>query len=451
MLKLKKNKREEKQAANQQLVKETNLTLIFNLINRYGPVSRADLAHITGLSPTTVSSLAEELIKNDIIIETGEGTTATSGRKPIMLEVNPAGGYIASIEMIESGFIFSLYDLKCSEVYEKKYKVSNYNSIGLIIAEIVGEQLRTLGIEENKLFGICLGVPGLIDVEKNCVITSTVIPIDENNNFYHYIKDRFKEIPVFLGNESWFSAYAEKEFGIDSDIRNLIFIDINVGVGAGIILNGQIFTGFLGLAGEIGHMSIDMDGPVCKCGNRGCLETMVSIPAIIRNIIYEIESGKNSVLKEMSKCCITKAFKPNKTSDPNNISNVNNVINNVEINPNNGMYANGIDISLIQDAFERKDDLVMNIIELTARRLAFGITNIINLVNPEVVVIGGEITKLGPAFLEKTTHYLENMQLKPNKHKIKVKYSTLKGNTVTLGGAKYVLDNILNTGILLEV
>ncbi|NSW89902.1 MAG: ROK family transcriptional regulator [Firmicutes bacterium] len=415
MLKLKKTKKEEKQAANQQLVKETNLTLIFNLINRYGPVSRADLANITGLSPTTVSSLAEELIKNDIIVETGEGATTTSGRKPIMLEVNPAGGYIASVEMVTEGFFFYLYDLKCNQVLGKKVEVTDYSTIGQEIVVTLEKNLQAANIDEVKLFGICLGVPGLIDTENNRVTTSTVIPIDESNDFYYYIKDRYNDIPILLGNESWFSAYAEKEFGSDSNVRNLIFIDINVGVGSGIILNGQIFTGSLGLAGEIGHITIDINAPGCKCGNRGCLETMVSIPSIFHNIVAGIKSGRDTIVKDVI-----------------------------------GNNFNKINIDIVREAFSKKDKLVSEVIDDTAKKLAFGITNIINLLNPEEIVIGGEITKLGNEFLQKVKKYIDDIQLKPNKGRIQIRFSLLKGNTVTLGGAKYVLDNIFEPGVLLN-
>jgi len=415
MLKLKKARKEEKQAANQQLVKETNLTLIFNLINRYEPVSRADLAHITRLSPTTVSSLAEELIENDIVVETGEGVTTTSGRKPIMLEVNPGGAYVASIEMVAEGFIFYLYDLKCNEVTGKKVEVSDYSTIGREIVSTLQKNLTSSNIDENKLFGICLGVPGLIDMENNRVTTSTVVPIDDSNDFYYYIKNRYSDIPILLGNESWFSAYAEKEFGSDVNIQNLVFIDINIGVGAGIILNGQIFTGSRGLAGEIGHISIDMNGPRCKCGNRGCIETMVSIPAMLHSLMSGIMSGENTIAKEI-------------------------------IEKNN----NKVTIETMREASLKNDRFVLGIIDDSAKRLAFGITNIINLLNPEVVVVGGEITKLGNIFLEKTKKYIEDIQLKPNKGKMEIKYSTLKGNTVTLGGAKYVLNNIFEPGVLLD-
>lgn len=388
------------------------------MINKYGSVSRAELAHVTGLSPTTVSSLAEELIRHDIIFETGEGNTTTSGRKPIMLEVNPNGGYISSIEINEKGYVFSLYNLKCNQVIEKKISVMEYDTIGVSIISTIEETLHELKIPEEKLFGICLGVPGLIDIVNNRVITSTIVPIDENNDFFSHIKKRFDGISVFLGNESWFSAYAEKEFGTDVNVNNLVFIDINTGVGAGIIVNGKIFTGSQGLAGEIGHMSIDMNGPLCKCGNRGCLETMISIPAIAESIISKLNYESSSIL-DLDKNMLDECTK------------------------------NSSQIDIIQNAYYSNNYMARETVDLAARRLAFGITNIINFINPEIVVIGGEITKLGEEFLEKIRSYMKDIQLKPNKGKVELKYSTLKGNTVTLGGAKYILDNILNPGTLL--
>ena len=109
-----------------------------------------------------------------------------------------------------------------------------------------------------------------------------------------------------------------------------------------------------------------------------------------------------------------------------------------------------ITVEIIREASLKKDELVLEILDDSARKLAFGMTNIINLLNPEVIVIGGEITKLGNVFLERIKKYIEDIQLKPNKDKIEIRYSSLKGNTVTLGGAKYVLDNIFEPGILLD-
>jgi len=403
----KKNKKSENQTANLQLVKETNITLIFNLIYKHGPISRAELAQKTKLSPTTVSSLVEELLDGSMIIETGAGETTTSGRKPIMLEINPDGGYILSFEMLKDALLCEMYDLKCNDICSYKEKVDDYSIIGKIIIHETEKLLKQNNISEEKLLGICIALPGLIDIENKRVTSSTVIPIDENNDFFSEIKQKFSNIPLFVENQSYLCAYAEKEFGIDEDIENLVFIDINVGIGAGIIIGGNVFKGSFGLAGEIGHITIDMNGPRCKCGNRGCLETMASVPAIIQKIIFAIMSGRDTLVKK--------------------------VIDN---------DYNRINIGTIKYAIENNDELVMEIMDETAMKLAFGINNVINLYNPQVIVIGGEIAYAGSFFLGKLKDHLHSIELKPNIDKVKLKYSSLEKNAATLGGARYVLDNI---------
>jgi len=404
---LRKKNASENQTANLQLVKETNITLLFNLIYKLGPISRAELAQRTKLSPTTVSSLVEELIHDGMIIETGVGETTTSGRKPIMLEINPDGGYILSFEMLKDALLCDMYDLKCNEITVYKEKVDDFGAIGKKIIDEAEKMLKQNNISEEKLLGICISLPGLIDFEKKRVTSSTVIPIDENNDFFNEIKQRFSNIPVFVENQSYLCAYAEKEFGTDGDIEDLVFIDINVGIGAGIIIGGNVFKGSFGLAGEVGHITIDMNGPRCKCGNRGCLEIMANIPAIIQKIIFAIMSGRDTIVKE--------------------------VIDN---------DYNKINMDTVKYAIENNDELVMEIMDETAMKLAFGINNVINLYNPQVIVIGGEIIKAGSFFLEKLKDHLNSIELKPNINKVKLRYSTLKENAATLGGARYVLDNI---------
>lgn len=413
-MKLGRTRDKEKHTANLQLVKETNLTLIFNLIDKHESVSRAELAQITRLSPTTVSSLTEELIHNGMVVESGAGTTSTSGRKPIMLEMNPDGGYVVSVEMTEAGYNCSLYNLKCKEIGGKKVLVTDFDQVGTSIVDTIDQLLRSNQKDEGKLLGICIGAPGLIDTEKNRILSSTVISIDYKNDFYDRIKERFSSIPVFLGNESSFSAYAEKRFGRYGQVKNLVFIEINIGIGAGIILNDKIFTGAFGLAGEIGHMSIDINGPRCKCGNKGCLEMMASIPAMSQKIIFAIMSGRATLIRDI-------------------IQNDYNKVN----------------IDVIKEAVDQKDELAVEVMTEVALRVAFGINNIINLFNTEAVVIGGEITKLGDAFLRKVKEEIAGIQFKPNLHMADIGYSTVGGNHAVLGAARFVLDHVFTNKELL--
>lgn len=406
-MKFKTELREEKQVASQQRIKEGNLTLVFNLINSNGTISRPELAQITKLSPTTISSLVDELLQNNMVVEIGAGTTTTSGRKPIMLEVNPDGGYVAAVEMLKDSFRCYIYDLKCKLVGGDKYDIKDYGTIGQQIILRIDELLDSYSIGRKSLLGIGIGIPGLIDFENNRVLSSTVISIEPDNDFHDQVKAYYGDIPVLLQNESCFYAYAEKEFGQLKDVRNLVFIDINIGIGAGIVLNGQIYSGSFGTAGEIGHMTIDMNGPKCVCGNRGCLEVMASVPAILQKVVFAVMAGRDTIVNDLVK----------------------------------NDY-NGINLAVISEALKNGDTLVSEIVDETADALAYGINNIINLFSPEVIAIGGELTQLGEGLLDRVKARIGNIGLLKNINKVRIKYSVLGDDAVTLGGAKYSLDKL---------
>ncbi len=367
--------------ANLQYVKQKNLTLVFNLINVHQPVSRASIAHATGLSPTTVSSLVDELLSENMIAETGMGKLAGSGRKPIMLEVNPKGGCVAAVELTHDGFCLEVFDISGKSVKQAELKTADYEKIGYEIAD----EIERLDGDCGRLLGICVGVPGVID-RKTKRVTSTIIPIDPDNNFFDVLCERFPDLKIKLGNESSFCAYIEKTEH-KRKIHSLVYIDINVGIGAGIILEDRIFTGAFGNAGEFGHVSVDINGRPCKCGNRGCLEVMAGVPAI----------------------CETAGVK--------NIA---------EIDMNDGKTAEKL--------------------APVCKYIACGINNVINLINPEAVVIGGEITKLGEPFLEKLRGELKVILSITDRERFSLSFSTVSGNPVTRGAGRYMLDRIFENG-----
>jgi N-acetylglucosamine repressor len=410
-----KYQRTNKQSKNLQLIKETNFTLVFNMIYKYRSISRAQLSKITRLSPTTVSSQVDELLQKKLVVEIGAGEMGTSGRKPIMISINESGYHVISIEMLKDGFDCFLYNLVCKRVDFRRCHIDDFTNISDDLIKAVLDILEANHLSEDNLIGITVGVPGLIDYEKQCVISSTIIPVDGNNDFFNKLKDRFKSIPLFMENESSLCAYAEKVYGHENNVRNLIFIDVGIGIGAGIILNGNMYRGSFGLAGEIGHIAIDMNGPKCKCGSRGCLETMASIPSMVQNIIFAVMSGRETVINDITQ------------NDLNKIS-----------------------IDVISRAVAQQDKLSLEVIKVNATRLAFGINNMINLFNPQTIVIGGEIVKLGEIFLDLVKECLNEIELKPNVSKINVRFSSLEENASTLGGARYMLDTVFHTPKILK-
>ena len=377
--------------SNLQTMKQANLSLLFGLIHRHGTISRAELANITGLSPTTVSSLVDEMLERELLLQTGAGTSETSGRKPIMLEINPRGGYIAGIELADGGFNLEIFDFLGNSLILSATPVSNYGMIGGEIIRTMDKLMDKLEISVEKMTGLCIGVPGIIDTAAGRVIQSTVITIDPENNFFDMLQDYFAASSVVMGNESHFCAYFEKS-KMGENVKSLIFIDIGIGIGAGIILDNQIFEGAFGNSGEFGHISIDINGPVCKCGKRGCLETLASAPVIVR--LASEAAGRELSFDELA------------------------------------------------ELFRRKDSLVLPVLEDAANKLAYGINNVINMINPEAVIIGGKITALGEEFLELVRARTCGISLAPGVNPVILKYSGAAGNPVTKGCAQFMLDRI---------
>lgn len=382
-------------SANLQLVKQNNLTLLFRLIYAKEPISRADLAHITGLSPTTVSTLVDELVSDGMVNIVGAAKTTTSGRKPIMLRVNPDGGYMVGVELTADGFSMAAFDLRMNQVGQIDRAVSDYKLIGQEIIAGIEEILKDLNADEKRLNGVCIGVPGLMDNETQRVVSSTVIPIDEENDFYDVIRSRFPTVSLRMGNESGFCAYIEKA-SMARDVHSLVYIELNEGIGAGIIIEDRIFTGAFGNAGEFGHISVDLNGKQCKCGNRGCLEAEVNLSAI-----------RDAFKAALGDC----------------------------------------DLDTARDALEAGNRDAYAVLDGVCRTLAAGINNVINILNPDAIVIGGGATTLGDAFLNCLSEHISKISVKSGDKKPIISLSAVQGNPVTQGCARYMLDHALTKNV----
>lgn len=385
-------------AANLQVVKSANLSLIFGLIHQKEPVSRANLAKLSGLSPTTVSALVDELIEEGMVAETGIANTTVTGRKPVMLAICPSGGYVMGIELDADGFSAGLYDLKGGLVRERTGKLHDADALIAALDDMLG---REIGVE--KLLGICIGIPAVIDKAEMRVISSTLVSPEQCNQVFDAVRARFPTVRVQMGNESSFCAYSEKA-ALSRAVRSLVYVDINAGIGAGIILDNRIFTGAFGNAGELGHVSIDEHGPLCRCGNHGCLETLASVPALQARL-------KNGLTKDTE----------------------------------TAYYLAGVTLGAMAKALEDGEPATVEAVRETCRLLAVGINNVINILNPEAIVLGGAICQLGELFLTLLCEELRQISFAPNMKKISISASKVSGNAVTRGAARYLLDGIFHS------
>lgn len=340
--------------ADLKLLQEMNRAKVLEVIRRSGPISRVDIARQTKLSPTTVASLVSDLITGGWVRVVGEGESR-GGRKPTLLEFNSRAGYIVAVDVTDTSLVVALTDLN-ARVVDKERLISHSVS-GEALAALIGDTVEeVLGTGDNKeipVVGIGVATPGLVDAAGGMVRYSLKLNwIDMP--FGQMLRQRF-HIPVHIENDTNAAAIGEKWFGAGRPYENMAYVTVGSGVGAGLIVRGEVFRGFTGGAGELGHMSIDKGGERCECGNVGCLENLVAWPAIWARVTKAVKRGVPTVITDM--------------------------VDNIEqVTP-----------EILNKAAQAGDQLAVNALAEAGVSLGIGLANLINLLNPEAIILGGSL------------------------------------------------------------
>ncbi len=264
----------------QQLLKAHNRVAILNTIRQYGPISRADVARRTGLAVGTVTGLTGELIQNGLIYEKQEGDSR-GGRPPILLALQPAGAYVVGLKLTEDHITLALTNLDADIVNRTTVSTPKRDAktVADRVAEGINVLLRSADIPAGRLIGIGIGLAGIVDMEAGVCRSSPILGW-KNVPFAALVEQR-TNYPVYLDNDVNTLTLVEQLYGAGSGTEHFLTITVGRGVGLGIVTNGQIYRG-LGGAGEFAHIVFDPAGYVCDCGRRGCLQTFVGDPWLLR-------------------------------------------------------------------------------------------------------------------------------------------------------------------------
>ena len=340
-----------------------NESLIVNTIRRRGPISRVDIAKLTGLTAPTVTNISGKLIEYGLIHEYMVGEYS-GGRRPVLLKANSekTNMIIVDIRSKEmSGYLINGgLEIK-EETCHDMQNLSQEKILSLVEDTIV----ECRSFEDGQLaLAIGIIVRGPVMSREGLSLFSP--SAGWRNVPLKYIMEERFQLPVFVENDMRAMALGAYHYGPYRDIKNAVFLGVGGGIGSGIIINGELYRGFGDGAGEIGHTVVDVDGPLCSCGNHGCLEAMASEMALVNLVVQAIEAGEKSVVVEMVKGDIT------------------------IIRPKH-IYA----------AAEEGDVLAIQMFQNIARYIGMGVANIINIFNPQLVLIGGGIVK-GRKFMEDT-------------------------------------------------
>jgi N-acetylglucosamine repressor len=275
---------------NRNLIRSINRSILLNAIKTRGEISRVALVHASGLSAGTVTNITGQLIKEGLVFEKAVGDSA-GGRPPIMLALNPRGGFVIGIKLMEGNAVGALTDLNASilaretvDLVDKEVDTSLDAMVSL--ANLL---IQNAGIKKKRLMGLGVGLAGVIDfnqgvVRQNPFLGWNDIPLRD------MLEARMR-VPVYIDNDVNTLTLSEKWLEPSRTVDNFIVITLGRGIGMGIVIDGQIYRGKGGGAGEFGHILVDPQGPLCDCGRHGCLETMLSDRALVAQARRDVDAG----------------------------------------------------------------------------------------------------------------------------------------------------------------
>jgi len=356
------------------------------------------------LSFPAVTNLTKELIRERIVIESGF-CAPEGGRRAAYLVLNPEFIHSVGIEISGSGLHTVIADFSGGVRERSSCPLDGIEKPGELLEKISFEIESIINKNEGApIRGIGVGIAGIIDRQSGTSVKFPYLDAWSNVPIGKRISEGFL-LDAFVENDVLATTLAELRYGLGRSEDNFFLLHIGRGIRLGLVINGEIYHGATGNAGEIGHTLAERDGPVCYCGNYGCLESISSPPAIVRHTREALEQGVESSLKELA----------------------------------SGDYSR-IDIGSIFEAAQKGDRLAGNVLQRAAESIGISVANVANIFNPGALVLSGIIREKSGIFVETlcrvfSAHTLQSQETKP-----KIEVSTLSNSPCALGAATLVFE-----------
>lgn len=335
---------------------------VMRVLRKNGQTSRAEITHVTGWSRAKASQEVNSLIQRGFLVDVGEGISK-GGRKPRLLRFNSRIGYIVGIDIGATSLEIALADINGSilERVEEPADVRQppedlLGRCSVLILELAVAR----GIHPEQILGIGVGVPGPVDFARGVLVAPPLMPDWENYPLRNFFKETFTSAFVVVDNDVNIMALGEQRSGDAANVDHFLVIKIGTGIGCGIMASRKIHRGSNGSAGDIGHICVDKQGPICRCGNRGCLEAMAAGPAIAEKAIQAVRAGKSELLRKM-------------------------------MEDNNGVLSPE-DVNI---ACREGDEAALEIIRASGQMIGDVLAGLVNFFNPSHIFIGGGIANFG--------------------------------------------------------
>jgi len=274
---------------------------VMRALRRNGQTSRAEVTNITGWSRAKTSQEVNALVKKGYLVDVGEGISK-GGRKPRLLRFNSELGYVVGIDIGATSLEIALADVNGSilkRVMEPADVRQPPEDVLGRCSVLILEMAVAQGILPEQILGIGVGVPGPVNFARGVLVAPPLMPDWENYPIRNFFKETFTSAFVAVDNDVNIMALGEQHSGDAADVDHFLVIKIGTGIGCGIMASRKVHRGSNGSAGDIGHICVDKQGPICRCGNRGCLEAMAAGPAIAEKAMQAVRDGKSELLRKM--------------------------------------------------------------------------------------------------------------------------------------------------------
>ncbi|MCP5098384.1 MAG: ROK family protein [Chloroflexi bacterium] len=395
---------------NLQAIKKSNRVTVLDFIRKFAPISRRQLSRKLQISPTTASAAVSDLIKLGLVREIGHGTS-TGGRRPISLEINPKGGTVISVD-VSSRFNNRIIraaalDLKSNILtnIQREQQITSNETMFNAVRDVIHDLIASPDVKLRDAVAIGVSVPGLVNAKTGEVVFASF-------NVKHLqlgtaLTDEF-QTPVLVQNNEDAAALGEYRFGAGQDHESLAYLHMGTGIGFGFVINGRIYQHGRISAGELGHITVQADGPLCRCGNRGCLTTLVS---------------SENIVKQVQTALIDDGYVPQTTI----------------------LSPQTVDIHQVMVAAQAGDPLCQNILKETSEWAGIAVANIVNLLNPEVIVFGGELFEESTYFFSLVEQVIQQRALNDYLNAVQLTLSSLGRHAGLQGVGILALDTLLKS------
>jgi predicted NBD/HSP70 family sugar kinase len=375
-------------------LREQNRLLVIDVLRRNGTATRGDIARITRLSRTTVASIVADLQARGLVAEPSGGTrSGARGRPAALLKLDPSAGAALGVDFGHRHVRIAVADLSSTVLAEEvvPLDVDNDADNALDVStDLVAHVLGSAAVARERVIGAGMGLPGPFDGARGLINSTTILPGWVGRDPVGELASRL-DVQVEADNDANLGALAELMFGAGRGHRDAVYVKLSTGIGAGLVFRGSIYRGATGIAGELGHVQVERDGAACSCGGRGCLQTVAGIPRLL------------ALASE----------------------------------------AHGSDLTVqgLIDLVHAGDFAARRIVGEAGRAVGRVLADLCNLINPEVIIVGGDLSVAGEPLLAGIRESIDRHALPGAAEAVQVKPAVLGERAEVLGALALVIGD----------